>query len=438
MKKGEKMNNFKIGIVGPLKSCIRIEKIILKKYQKLEGKIYPVEKIEDILQIIELIKTAQNECQGMIFTGIGVYLKVKEHISQRLPHVFIPYLCNSIIKAFWDLKKNFPEKKIISIDTIKKENLEEIIEEFEIDDIKSYLLEYNPKEKEENILNFHEKFQKKDKEIVAISGFSWVYEELQKRGYNVIRLYATNCTIEDKIRELEYELKVQDEKESKLLVQILEIKGEKNERNPYKWLEINSLAENMIIPYLKEIKGSIYNSSWNSFTIFSTFGAVNNSENMRLLKNILQEMEKKKIKMSIGNGIGKSVLESEVNAKKALGLAKRYEKNCIFQINKNKVVGPILDKEELDYDFYKTNEYLNGISEKTNISLIHLKKIISIIKKEGKRDFTSEELAFYLNITQRSTTRIMKKLVEYNYALEVKDMFYMGVGRPKKVIKIKI
>ncbi|MGL4945188.1 MAG: hypothetical protein ACRC4Z_02875 [Fusobacteriaceae bacterium] len=79
---------------------------------------------------------------------------------------------------------------------------------------------------------------------------------------------------------------------------------------------------------------------------------------------------------------------------------------------------------------------MNKISLSTNISVIHLKKIKSVMSKEKKLDFDSEELAFYLNVTTRSTNRIMKKLIDSGYGKEKENNIYTGSGRPKKKIEI--
>ncbi|MGL5577761.1 MAG: hypothetical protein ACRDB7_01450, partial [Fusobacteriaceae bacterium] len=281
------MMKFKIAVIGPKSSGIRVEKIISEKYKSLIAKVYPVEKIQDAYKVMEL---AEQECQGFVFTGIGVYLRIKEQLSIIKPHVYIPYLSSSITKALWELKQKFPERKKVTIDTIQEEDLKDILEELSIDDLEFHVTEYNSEKTEEEILKFHMDLHSQFENLVSIAGFSWVYEELEKKGCQCIRLYATNSTIQDKIKELEYELKVKNEKESKISIQLLEIEGKERNENSYRWLEINSTVESLIIPYLKEIKGAIFNSGWNRFTIFSTLGAVSNNENICLLKNILSDL----------------------------------------------------------------------------------------------------------------------------------------------------
>ena len=58
--------------------------------------------------------------------------------------------------------------------------------------------------------------------------------------------------------------------------------------------------------------------------------------------------------------------------------------------------------------------------------------------KKKKDEFTSSEIAEILNITQRSTNRILKKIIEKDYAESVQVENSVGVGRPKRIIKFKI
>ena len=63
--------------------------------------------------------------------------------------------------------------------------------------------------------------------------------------------------------------------------------------------------------------------------------------------------------------------------------------------------------------------------------IFFINKIKSIIKKKEKNSFTSSELSELLNITERSTNRIIKKIIESGYA-SVEFENSPGAGRPRR------
>ena len=76
------------------------------------------------------------------------------------------------------------------------------------------------------------------------------------------------------------------------------------------------------------------------------------------------------------------------------------------------------------------------ISERVGISPLYLNKILYIIQQKQGNTLSSEELSFFLNVTTRSASRILKKLeegglarVEYNRQLNFR-------GRPAKIYTI--
>lgn len=61
-----------------------------------------------------------------------------------------------------------------------------------------------------------------------------------------------------------------------------------------------------------------------------------------------------------------------------------------------------------------------------------------MIKKQKKDSFTSIEIAKILNITPRSVNRIVKKIIEKDYAESVQVENSVTAGRPRRIIKFKI
>ena len=109
----------------------------------------------------------------------------------------------------------------------------------------------------------------------------------------------------------------------------------------------------------------------------------------------------------------------------------------IFYSNGEKIRGPLLKVEELEYKSV-SDEKIKNIADEIGISPIYLEKIKGMIKKQKKDSFTSIEIAKILNITPRSVNRIVKKIIEKDYAESVQVENSVTAGRPRRIIKFKI
>lgn len=423
----------KIGIIGPLDSGKRVASIIKEYFPELIPQIYEASKVEEAHLQIE---KSERECDGLIFTGIGIYYGIIEKTDIILPHVYIPFLTSSIMKAFWELKERFPNCKYVSLDVIEeKSEVDDVLEELNIDQIKVEVMEFNHLIPENKYLDFHLNAHKNNKDCVSIIGFGWVYDQIKNMGYPCIRLYSTKSVMKNTIRNLIYKINEARIKDANLAVQLLYTEGQEN-ISQYRKLEISSLIQSNLIGYLKEIQGSIFSLNWNKYLIFSTKGAVENNHNLIRLKNILDYMKKEGIKVYIGTGLGMTAYESESNADKALEAAINYGNSSIFKVEENKIEGPILQEDELSYNFIIDNEEINKMAEKIDLSPIYIQKINSIKEKHNIDTFTSDELANYLDVSIRTANRIIKKILENNCGKEVGLETNKTVGRPKKIIQI--
>lgn len=423
----------KIGLIGPLDSGEKIASIMAKNFPNLTPQIYEVSKSEDAYLEIE---KSERECDGLIFTGLGFYNSAIQKTDVSLPHVYVPFMTSSIMKALWELYNRFPDCKYISMDVVEDNSeVDDILEELNLNDLDIEVMEYNHLIPENDYLDFHLNAHKNHEDCVTITGFGWVSEQVKSMGYPCIRLYSTKSVIRTTISDLLNKINVVRIKDANLAVQILYTEEQEN-ISQYRKLEISSSIQSNLIGYLKEIQGSIFNLNWNKYLIFSTKGAVENKHNLIKLKNLLDYMKKEGIKVYIGTGLGMTAYESETNADKALEAAINYGDSSIFKVEEDRIEGPILQEDELSFRFIMDNEELNKMAEKIDLSPIYIHKINSIKEKHNINTFTSDDLANYLDVSIRTANRIIKKILDNNCGKEVGLETNKTVGRPKKIIEI--
>ena len=172
------------------------------------------------------------------------------------------------------------------------------------------------------------------------------------------------------------------------------------------------------------------------YIIISNIEVLKNTENLKRIFSLQNELELLEEKIVVGIGEGNTIFQAEKNARISLKLS--LNKNGkIFYSNGEKIKGPLYSSKELEYKKVSSKR-MKKIADEIGINSSYLEKIKGIMCKKKKDEFTSSEIAEILNITQRSTNRILKKIIEKDYAESVQVENSVGVGRPKRIIKFKI
>ena len=138
----------------------------------------------------------------------------------------------------------------------------------------------------------------------------------------------------------------------------------------------------------------------------------------------------------VGWGCANNVIDAHRNAQRAIKEALLRKGSAAFIVTAdNVIIGPLSSVRRISYTD-SPSQQLSKLSEQLAISPLYLSKIISVLNQKGSDMLSAEELAFYLNVTTRSASRILSKLesggaatVQYNRQLNLR-------GRPAKIYKI--
>ena len=148
--------------------------------------------------------------------------------------------------------------------------------------------------------------------------------------------------------------------------------------------------------------------------------------------------EKLPVPICIGWGSASNVTEAYQNGLRALKQALSTGMTATYIIlEDNVMIGPLSSAHRLICSD-APDQNLMKLSEQVGISPLYLSKIIYILRQKGGNTLSSEELAFFLNVTTRSASRILNKLesgglahVKYSRQINLR-------GRPAKIYSIQI
>ena len=420
----------KIALIGAPDSVKKIYTILSRIYENIQFIPLSREKIEDMGKLVFDIEDKVN---GIYLGGIGVYSVIKDKIKK--PVSFVRREGSAIIKPFWEFRNtNSMDLKNLKlgIDIIDERELLETLTEFGIKIDSYYLQKYDLKKSETEYLNIYlEKIEKNEINCIFTS-FGHIYYFFKEKGFPVYRIQAGSQEIKEGFRNLLNMIEMKDAEKSKIGIEIIKIIKEES-------ISTNILSNKMefekeLLAYSREVEGNIQATENDEYLIFSNKGLLNNTENLRTMAALIKERSSERFLIGVGIGEGSTIVQAEKNARKALKLSINEGKNNIFFSNGHEIRGPLMSKTEIEYKS-SFDENIAEVSKAAGVSSLYLEKIKSIIRKREKNIFTSRELSKFLNISERSVNRIIKKLIENGCAEEDEFEISASAGRPRRKIK---
>ena len=103
----------------------------------------------------------------------------------------------------------------------------------------------------------------------------------------------------------------------------------------------------------------------------------------------------------------------------------------------NVIIGPLSNARRIEYRETPSAE-LAQLGRKISLPPAHLSKILSVLAQKGTDTLSAEELAFYLDLTTRSASRILSHLEANGLAVVQYNRQMNRRGRPTKIYRINI
>ncbi|MEG0842814.1 MAG: transcriptional regulator [Romboutsia sp.] len=424
-----------VGIIGTLDSSTKISKYLKQIDNNIEVKLYIREHIADAL---DLISQCEEECDSIIFTGCGVSSAVKSKYEVKKPNVFVSRGGTSIVKAFWEARNANISLDRFSIDVIEKEILEDILSEVDVNPKAVYSLPFSNEIDEMEYANWHIDLYEQKKIDVLLTGFGGVYHELKKKGYPVFRLNATIPQVKVCYEKIKDECALNKAQYSQIAVEILKLENIKgNKENYYSDMIKKSEIDKIVVEYVKSIQGSLFNFGRDEYIVFAHRGAVDNQDNYNKIFRLQEDIKSQGFYLSVGIGVGVTAYQAEANGYNALKRCSNTREFDIYLIDENEFIkGPLGLENEINYSLITSNEEVLNISEKTGLSGESVARIMAISETRKSNVYDTNELADYLNISERSARRILNKIVNADFGRVCAKESSKGGGRPKNLIEI--
>ncbi|NWQ42408.1 transcriptional regulator [Bacillus sp. EB106-08-02-XG196] len=371
----------------------------------------------------ELIRKLK-ACDVVFFSGALPYYFSKKHLD-NLPYPTLILTQDEITIAASLLaitqNRNVPLERI-SIDLYDASIINNVLSESEIRmeslkimDFKQQMLEdcFNL----DSIVQFHYNLWEQGITKIALTSVHAVYDRLHSLGVPAIRMADPQVSLIRGLQSAKAQGELIKSKAAQVAVGYLSLQNHQQD-------QINTLAH-LLNAYVQPLNGTL-------FALYSTRGEIDRNR-------VIDFLEKWKGPLLVGFGYGLTLKEADQHAKIALRFAeKELSSKCGYILTEDKeLVGPF-PYEHKQHSLKNDHPELLNIAKETKLSPGNLSKIIEFSKSRQSLQFTTADLADYLQVTRRSTERIVKKLADNGYVKVVGEEMVYHQGRPRAIYELNM
>ncbi|MGE7187157.1 transcriptional regulator [Peribacillus sp. NPDC006672] len=415
--------NTRIAVIGSTEFIERIE-TITSEIAEIDLDAYIYQKPTEAGLLIKTLKP----CDAVLFSGaLPYYFSKKYHEHLPIPSFYLAQdemsVASSLLSVLYH-KKISPHR--ISVDVSQASIVTNVLADLGIEMDTSYIMDYQEMLEDSFdislITSYHQKLWKDGFIDLALTSVHSVFDQLQLIGVPAMRMVDPRSSIFKALQDIKAHTDLIKSRSSQIAVCYVILE----EANAHELVDV--LAH--------EIQASVQLLEECHFILYSTRGDIESLMNRNGLNHFFAQLQKKS---TIGFGYGSTIMDADRHAKIALGFAEKHsDDKCGYIFTEDKdLLGPFpqhAKQQRLKND----HPELLQVAKQTKLSPANISKIIQFSHSHQSVQFTAAELEDYLQVTRRTTERILKKLSDHGHVTIVGEEMTYSKGRPRAVYELNL
>jgi hypothetical protein len=436
----------KVGVIGPHNSVFEVECTITQA--GLPVVVLPLN-YQFYTEVPGILGKHQKEVDAVLFTGQIPFDYAMRYTQPEKPWGYLIRdklsLALTLFKAGYVKKYNITK---ISIDNCEERllydtyrdigyNRDEILVKLSSHSIfsSSYIKE---------LIDFHTNHYQHRETLCCITGVDYVCRELEKTGVPCIMNSKSYDTIVQEINRLLMNLKIKYNASDDFATMSIDIDFLEEHpvysRNVIQLLHLKNQVKDYIYIFAQKIGASIFDITGDKFYLCTNIGAIlNETDELRRVEMFEAILEIDLIKnVFIGVGVGATAFQSQYHADLAKRHAKTFGISSIYMVHNDRgIAGPIVAGTEKSCKIVMDRD-MKTIAQQTNIGVKTISKLDLLIRQYGIEFVTPKQLSALYGCSLRNMHRLLCKLENAGYVVEVGQETQECAGRPSRIFKINI
>jgi len=388
---------------------------IAQNIENIQLEFYLYNQPSDAPSLLKQIKP----CDALLFGGTLPYLHAQTSLATfPIPWNYLKQDEMTISTTLLSLIANqaIPLQRL-SIDVMHPIFVDNVLTEIEYTGIKPYVHSISITETADDVLQKHIALWETKQIDYIITSIHKVFDELQLRKIPAMRMLDATSSIIQCLEETKSQSILTKSEYAKAAVGFLDIPE-------------TSTCEDILQQITTTTHSTYKQISSNYFELYTTAGHLQNALEKENLQQLIQHID---VAFRLAFGYGHSIFEAAENATHALKFAKPYE---IYILDEHKNLSGPFPKSESKLSLKTKDPFVLQMAKQTSLSPLNISKIMQFSIERQASQFTAQNLSEYLQVTRRTTERIIKKLVDHGYAKVVGEEMTHQQGRPRTIYEL--
>ncbi|MDE5415442.1 hypothetical protein [Alkalihalobacterium chitinilyticum] len=434
----------RIAIVGPEDSVQQILYFAeeFSRNENMELVPFSYDKTEEAEQIIQ---DNVGRVDQWLFSGQApYYFALNKGLIRAEDATYLTLHGSSLLGTFLEILihegNNVNE---LSLDTIQQEEIMQIQNAHSLKRLNIYSYSYSGYEPAEDIIKFHHKLYEEGKSKVAVTCIKEVHIQLQKLGIPCYRVIPSESSVKKVLTLLKERGQSSWYRHSQIAILGIEVihSGTSLEEHYYSYeMKHKELdLKHVLLQHAQNVQGSFVQIGDGLFFVYTTRGEVdfrfNDSTRFTLLDDVFLQS---RLHIRVGIGYGLTAYDAEQNVRLALRQAREYTEPIIVSVNEKKEVHEYVkqNETEISYTERKWGRDWEQKFKEVQLSPKVISKLEAVSHRYKKNVVTANEVALWLNRTERNARRILTELEKLGLAKVDREEQVGNRGRPRKVYEL--
>ncbi|WP_330949324.1 hypothetical protein [Virgibacillus sp. MG-45] len=431
-----------IGIVGPEDSVRRIMYVV-KEFKDVHFQPFIYEKLEDMDAIFLTYKATVDQ---WLFSGVLNYsYAIDKNLVTDEIATYPPLHGSSFFGTLLEsqLAANTVYQKI-GIDTIADEEIEKVLSFYNLKSMNYINSPFKGYQYVNELVDFHKEHFEKGNIEVIITSIKSTYLALKKAGIPVFRVTPSYLAIRLSIELLIERAQVKRYRNAQMAVVGFKVDfnlGKEDDALYYSFrMKHNELDLKRTLLHLSEkMNGSLMQLGDGLFFIFTTRGEVHQETEAEIVSLIKGMKLQLNIGIDVAIGYGESVSQAEQHVRYGFRNRKQHQNAPILIVDEDQNM-TLIHEEQSQSMAYRTVEldqkWQSAIKD-SGISPGVVSKIEAYATQYNREAFSSQDIARWLQSTERNGRRILAGLERGGLVEQCGESQSGERGRPRKIYRFK-
>lgn len=439
--------NFKLAVIGHASSVEEIEEIVKHKFTNMDVFKIECNDDEDVEHAVAELKKIINQCNGILYTRKEPYKllssRIEHNVTVRYADIDTSNFIHSLLRASFHFGADITR---VSVDTLDYASIIRAYHSLgiptesvspQIVPIDTNSSHFVQRAQEEHIKNVQSGLSD-----VCTTNIRQVSEYLTEKNIPCVLIAPSAETYIYEIRRILLSHKLRKLNENNIACVSISVSPRDNfyvfhHTVLQEVLDLNKIAETIAI-FAQKIDGALITLSNMEYILMCNSSNLEiTTENFARLDILTSVYTNTAHVLSIGIGYGDTAKIAKANAVVGMHQSKMEGGNRAYVVySPDDMFGPIEPNETNNRKPNIFDSQLEQIAETSGLSVNSVFKIDCLVKQKNKRNFTSIELAKEIGVSVRTANRIIVKLEQCGYIVEVGRHVISERGRPTRVVKV--